>query len=64
VLPKTADSPLEARDYISFALFGTSFALEMLADYQKSRWRARKDSGKHKEKFIKSGLWSISRHPK
>ncbi|CCA71256.1 hypothetical protein PIIN_05195 [Serendipita indica DSM 11827] len=36
---------------------------EMLADYQKSAWRAEKNQGKHQEKFINRGLWSLSRHP-
>ncbi|KIJ52364.1 hypothetical protein M422DRAFT_156166 [Sphaerobolus stellatus SS14] len=63
VLPKLKDSPLGPADYAPFALYSISFGLEILADYQKTRWRLRKDAGQHTEKFIKSGLWSISRHP-
>jgi steroid 5-alpha reductase family enzyme len=31
---------------------------------EKSSWRADKDAKKHDEKFITSGLWGYSRHPK
>ena len=48
-----------------FALIGLlvwvfGFALEVVADYQKSRFNA---DPKNKGKFIKTGLWSRSRHP-
>jgi len=36
------------------------FTLEVVADYQKSRFNA---DPNHKGKFIQSGLWSRSRHP-
>ncbi|KAF8589335.1 DUF1295-domain-containing protein [Ramaria rubella] len=62
-LPSRVHTPLGPRDYISFAIFASSFTLEVLADAQKSKWRAKKMRGDHHEKFIKSGLWSISRHP-
>ncbi len=39
-------------------LFG--FVFEIVADAQKSRFRARAEN---KSKFITSGLWSLSRHP-
>jgi steroid 5-alpha reductase family enzyme len=41
-----------------------SHPLQVIADRQKSDWRARKNAKLHDEKFITSGLWSISRHPK
>jgi Protein of unknown function (DUF1295) len=63
-LPAAHHVPLGPRDYISFAIFASSLAFEVIADYQKSAWRAKKTRGEHNEKFIKSGLWSISRHPK
>lgn len=31
---------------------------------EKSNWRKAKDEKKHDEKFISSGLWALSRHPK
>lgn len=48
-----------------FALFGllvwvTGFAIEVVADWQKSRFNA---DPVNKGKFIQSGLWSRSRHP-
>jgi steroid 5-alpha reductase family enzyme len=35
-----------------------------LTRVEKSSWRADKDAKKHDEKFITSGLWGYSRHPK
>ena len=48
-----------------FALLGTlvwllGFGLEVVADWQKSRFRADPDN---RGRFISTGLWSISRHP-
>jgi steroid 5-alpha reductase family enzyme len=47
---------------ITFAAL--SWGAEILADRQKSAWKAEQKEGKHQEKFITSGLWSVSRHPK
>lgn len=49
----------------SFLIVGTilwimGFAFEVVADRQKSRFRA---NPANKDKFIASGLWSLSRHP-
>jgi steroid 5-alpha reductase family enzyme len=63
-IPPTAHPPLNIRDYASLTLFGGSFLLEVVADRQKSAWRKAKDAKQHDEKFITSGLWGISRHPK
>ncbi|KAJ3775242.1 DUF1295-domain-containing protein [Lentinula raphanica] len=62
-IPASAHPPLIARDYASFGLFAASFLFEVIADRQKSAWRRKKDAKQHDEKFITSGLWSISRHP-
>lgn len=47
-------------DYIGFPIWIFGFAFEALADYQKSAFRSITEN---REKFITSGLWSISRHP-
>lgn len=63
-IPKAQQPPLGPRDFSFLALSLASFALEVTADGQKKRWRAAKDAGLHKDKFITSGLWGWSRHPK
>ncbi len=63
-LPRSAIPALTKRDYFSFGLFASSFLFEVIADRQKSAWRKAKDNKEHDEKFITSGLWSLSRHPK
>lgn len=62
--PPVVHPALNIRDYLSLGLIVTSFLIEVVADTQKSQWRARKDRKLHDEKFISSGLWSLSRHPK
>lgn len=57
---KETDRELNSRDYLGFATFATGFLIEAIADYQKTRFRS---NPLNKDKFIKSGLWSISRHP-
>ncbi|KAJ3929181.1 MAG: hypothetical protein NXY57DRAFT_1017777 [Lentinula lateritia] len=62
-IPKNVHPPLNTRDYLSIGLFASSFFFEALADRQKTIWRRSRDAKEHDEKFITSGLWSISRHP-
>jgi len=45
---------------IGFLVWVFGFAMEVLADYQKSRFNADPNNN---GKFIQSGLWSRSRHP-
>jgi len=45
---------------IGFLVWVFGFTLEVVADYQKSRFNANPNN---KGKFIQSGLWSRSRHP-
>lgn len=45
---------------VGFLIWLFGFSIEVLADAQKSRFRADPDN---KGKFIQSGLWSRSRHP-
>jgi steroid 5-alpha reductase family enzyme len=51
-------------DTVIIAFAALSWGVEILADRQKSVWKAGQTEGRHQEKFITSGLWSISRHPK
>jgi steroid 5-alpha reductase family enzyme len=43
-----------------FLIWALGFAIEVVADFQKSRFSANPDN---KGKFIQTGLWSRSRHP-
>jgi len=54
------DKPLGYRDYIGWGIWSLGFLIEMIADSQKSKFRA--DPDNH-GKFISTGLWSICRHP-
>ncbi|RDB25775.1 hypothetical protein Hypma_006418 [Hypsizygus marmoreus] len=62
-LPPGLHPALGLRDYAAFGLFAGSFFFEVLADRQKTVWRNAKNAKVHDEKFITSGLWSVSRHP-
>tara|TARA_B100000575_G_scaffold183032_1_gene147132 strand:+ start:17411 stop:18256 length:846 start_codon:yes stop_codon:yes gene_type:complete len=46
--------------YIGILIFMFGFIFEVIADRQKTIFRSNRDN---KDKFITSGLWSISRHP-
>ncbi|CAL4065440.1 unnamed protein product [Meganyctiphanes norvegica] len=56
----TQQPPLVLRDYIGWSMWTVGFVTEVLADYQKTKWR---NDPANKDKFITVGLWSISRHP-
>lgn len=61
--PPRLHPALTFRDYASFGLYASALLLEIAADRQKTAWRRAKENKGHEEKFITSGLWSISRHP-
>ena len=46
--------------YCGLFTFLTGFILEIIADTQKSKFRSNPEN---KDRFINSGLWSLSRHP-
>jgi len=46
--------------YLGLFLFITGFIIEIVADYQKTKFRS---IATNKDKFISTGLWSKSRHP-
>jgi len=62
-IPSAAVRPVRGFDYLSIGLFAGSWIFELVADYQKSTWRHARTNKQHDEKFITSGLWSLSRHP-
>ena len=56
----TTIHPLDITLYAGTVIWIFGFVFEVIADYQKNRFRANKDNA---NQFIQSGLWSISRHP-
>ncbi|XP_071820265.1 uncharacterized protein [Apostichopus japonicus] len=54
------DVQVGTRDYIGWGLWGLGMFLEVVADRQKSAFKA---DPSNEGKFINSGLWSVSRHP-
>lgn len=57
---KKQDKPLTYRDYLGWGLWAAGFLIEMIADQQKTNFKADPDNA---GKFISTGLWSICRHP-
>ena len=55
-----SQSPIDAFFIIGAAMWALGFVIEVIADRQKTIFR--KDPA-NADKFISSGLWSISRHP-
>lgn len=60
VITTDARKPLDAFAVVGFLVWACGFAIEVIADLQKSRFNA--DPG-NKGKFIHTGLWARSRHP-
>jgi steroid 5-alpha reductase family enzyme len=56
----TARKELDGFAVVGFLVWAFGFAIEVIADSQKSRFSADADN---KGKFIQTGLWSRSRHP-
>lgn len=54
------DKPYNIKDYLGWTFWIIGFLFESIADYQKLQFR---NNPSNKGKFIRSGLWSISRHP-
>jgi steroid 5-alpha reductase family enzyme len=53
-------APLDAVAYVGVAVWLAGFAIEAVADHQKSLFRA---DPANRGRFIRDGLWSWSRHP-
>ncbi len=64
VVPPHLHPALSFRDYVSLGLYASALLFEISADRQKATWRRAQENKEHEEKFITSGLWGISRHPK
>ena len=56
----TVRQDLEVLALIGLVVWAAGFAVEVAADFQKSRFRA---DPQNKGRFIRSGLWAWSRHP-
>ena len=54
------EAELEVLAFIGIFLWWSGFLIEVIADYQKRKFRETSDS---KTKFISTGLWTGSRHP-
>ena len=63
-LPSNLHPALGLRDFAAIGIYGSSLLFEVIADRQKSAWRHEKENKQHDDKFITTGLWSLSRHPK
>ena len=51
---------LGTKDYVGASMWLFGFLIEVLADYQKDKFRS---NPVNSDKFINTGLWSVSRHP-
>jgi len=54
------EAELEVLAFIGIFLWWSGFLIEVIADYQKRKFRETSDT---KTKFISTGLWARSRHP-
>ncbi len=60
----TSPTPLlTILDYIGIALWTFGLLIELISDLQLSRFIKKKKKGSTKERFLKKGLWALSRHP-
>jgi len=57
---KQKDTEVSRRDLAGWSLWVIGFLFEVIADHQKSKFKANPENA---GKFITHGLWSISRHP-
>jgi len=62
-VPARMHPALGAWDAVALGIWAAGWGLEVVADRQKSAWRARKDAGEHNEGFNHDGVWTWSRHP-
>ncbi len=60
IITTSAKLPLDTFAIVGITIWLIGFAIEAVADAQKSKWRANPEN---KGKFINVGLWNKSRHP-
>jgi steroid 5-alpha reductase family enzyme len=59
-MTSVASVPLAGSAVLGTAVWVAGFAIEVVADRQKSRFRA---DPANRDRFIRTGLWAWSRHP-
>lgn len=59
-ITSATDKPLGAVGYLGIGLWLFGMFVEVLADHQKTQFRANKDNV---DRFVNTGLWAWSRHP-
>lgn len=57
---KEVNKELNYRDYLGWSVWALGFLIEVIADYEKSKFKSRPENS---GKFISVGLWSLCRHP-
>ncbi len=60
IITTSAKKPLGVLAIVGLVIWLVGFAIESIADAQKTKWRSNPEN---KGKFINVGLWSRSRHP-
>lgn len=50
-------------DYLGIALWIIGFLFETVGDIQLTKFVAKKKQGKTKGRFLKTGIWGLTRHP-
>lgn len=60
IITSKSDAGLDAFFWAGLAVWVTGFSIEVIADNQKSAFRANPEN---KGKYIKTGLWAWARHP-
>lgn len=58
-VPAAALPRLATADLLGLSLWASGFALEVVADGQKTRWRRDRELKLHDEEFLTSGLYSL-----
>lgn len=54
------DRPISSQDHLGWTLWAVGMLFEIVADLQKSMFKRDKNN---EGKFIRTGLWAVSRHP-